>query len=140
VATHPFLSDEWIAAARAIHAEMRAQPDGEGEADPATALRVNVVVTAMPFGDARMHGHLDVSGGALDIETGHLADPQATVTLDYDTARALVVDRDTQALTRAFMSGKLTVVGDLASLLALAGRPVSPTAGDAADRIRDITS
>jgi hypothetical protein len=133
---HPFLSDEWIAAARAIHAELR--PEGvEGEP---VDLRVNVVVTAMPFGDSRMHGHLDAADGGLDIEVGHLPEPHATVTLDYDTARALVVDRDTQALTRAFMSGRLTVEGDLAKLLALAARPVSGGAGDAVERIRAITA
>jgi hypothetical protein len=140
VAVHPFLSDEWIIAARAIHAELR---EGTTPTDDSLDLRVNVVVTAVPFGEGRIQGHLDAGDGVLDIEVGHLAEPQATVTLDYDTARALVVDRDTQALTRAFMSGKLTVTGDLARLLSLVTRPSPPgaaTAGDAADRIRAITA
>jgi hypothetical protein len=137
VATYPFLSDEWIAAARAIHADLR-----EGSADGADPidLQVNVVVTAMPFGDARLLGHLDAADGVLDIEVDHLAEAHATVTLDYDTARALLVDRDTQALTRAFMAGRVTVEGDLAKILALATRPASPTTGDAVERIRAITA
>jgi hypothetical protein len=94
----------------------------------------------MPFGADRLHGHLDAADGLLDIEVGHVGEPHATVTLDYETARALVVDRDTQAMTRAFMSGRLTVEGDLARLLALAARPVSPSAGDAVERIRAITA
>jgi hypothetical protein len=137
VAAHPFLSDEWIDAARAIHAELR---PADMPADAGLDLRVNVVVTAVPFGEGRIHGHLDAGDSALDIELGHLAEPQATVTLDYDTARALVVDGDSQALTRAFMTGKLTVEGDLARLLALVGRPTPADAGDAADRIRAITA
>jgi hypothetical protein len=146
VATYPFLSDDWILAARAIHAELRAAEllAGATTGDESVQLRVNVVVTTVPFGDGRMRGHLNAADGVLDIEAGHLESPQATVTLDYDTARALVVDRDTQALTRAFMSGKLTVVGDLARLLSLVARPPSPTVGntvgDAAERIRAITA
>jgi hypothetical protein len=38
------------------------------------------------------------------------------------------------------MSGRLTVEGDLAKLLALAARPVSGGAGDAVERIRAITA
>ncbi len=131
-----FLSDEWITAARVVHAELRPQ----GVTDEPVDLRVNVVVTAMPFGDSRLHGHLDASDGVLEIEVGPLGEPHATVTLDYHTARAVVVDRDTQAMTRAFMSGRLTVEGDLARLLALAARPVSGDAMDAVERIRAITA
>jgi len=141
MAAHPFLSDEWIAAARAIHAELRPGVDAEAAGATADALdlRINVVVTEVPFGEGRLHGHLDAADGSLDIEVGHLDAPQATVTLDYDTARALVVDRDTQSVTRAFMGGRLSVDGDLAGLLAVVARPASPTGTDLADRIRAIT-
>jgi hypothetical protein len=141
VTAHPFLSDEWVSAARQLRAELREEHGGAG-ADPSGAdeVRVNVHVTKVPFGDGTVEGHLDTSAGDLEIDLGHLDDPHVTVTLDYDTARALVVDGDQQAVMAAFMGGRLVVEGDLARLLAVAARPPSPDAAEATARIRAITA
>jgi putative sterol carrier protein len=138
--TYPFLSDEWIAEARKIRAEM-ADPAREA-APPSASVRMNQVITEVPFGDGTLEAHLDTSSGTLEMETGHLADPDVTVTLDYATAKAIFVDGTLDAGMQAFMAGKVRVQGDMAKLIA-ALQQLAPPDADAVDqaqaRIRDIT-
>jgi putative sterol carrier protein len=138
--TYPFLSDEWIAEARKIRAEM-ADPEREA-APPSASVRMNQVITEVPFGDGTLEAHLDTSSGTLEMETGHLTDPDVTVTLDYATAKAIFVDGTLDAGMQAFMAGKVRVQGDMAKLIA-ALQQLAPPDADAVDqaqaRIRDIT-
>ncbi len=138
--TYPFLSDEWIAEARKIRAEMA---DAEAEADvPAATVRMNQVITEVPFGSGRLDAHLDTSSGTLEMETGHLENPDVTVTLDYETAKAIFVDGTLDAGMKAFMEGKVRVQGDMAKLIAALQQlaPPDPDAVNQAQaRIRDIT-
>jgi len=140
VPTYPFLSDEWIAEARKIRAEM-ADPAREAAAAPAS-VRMNQVITEVPFGDGRLDAHLDTSSGTLEMETGHLEQPDVTVTLDYATAKAIFVDGTLDAGMRAFMDGKVRVQGDMAKMIS-ALQQLAPPDADAVDqaqaRIRDIT-
>lgn len=134
---YPFLSDEWVEAARRIHEEHA----GAGVAVPA-AVRMNQVVTDVPFGGGTVHAHIDTSSGELVMDVGHLAEPDVTVTLAYDTARAIFVDGTAQAGMQAFMAGRIKVEGDFAKLIA-ALQQVSPGAFDTNEvqrRIKDITS
>lgn len=139
--TFPFLSDEWIAEARKIRAEM-ADPARE-EPAAAASVRMNQVITEVPFGDGRLDAHLDTSSGTLEMETGHLERPDVTVTLDYATAKAIFVDGTLEAGMKAFMDGKVRVQGDMAKLIS-ALQQLAPPDPDAADqaqaRIRDITA
>ena len=139
--TYPFLSDEWIAEARKIRAEMA---DAEAAAGvPASTVRMNQVITEVPFGSGRLDAHLDTSSGALEMETGHLANPDVTVTLDYETAKAIFVDGTLDAGMKAFMEGKVRVQGDMAKLIAALQQlaPPDPDAVNQAQaRIRDITA
>jgi hypothetical protein len=109
-----FLSDEWMAAARAIRAEY---------ADRATAIpvevRMNMVVKEVPFGEGQIDAHVDTSSGTLDMELGHLEQPDLSLTLGYDTARAILVDGDATAAMNAFMSGRIKVDGDITKMIAL---------------------
>lgn len=117
VASYPFLSPEWIEAARRLREEY-------AEQIPSTTVqaRVNVVVTDIPHGEAsRLDGHIDTSSGQTIIENGHLEDPELTVTVDYPTARAAFVTRDQQEVMQAFLTGKILVDGDATKLLALQG-------------------
>ena len=83
MATYPFLSDEWLQAARAIREEYR------GKTQPmAHQVRMNQVITDVPFGDGTINAHMDTSSGEIKMDLGHLDDPDLTVTLDYDTAKA----------------------------------------------------
>ncbi len=132
VAKYLFLSDEWIDEARKIREEYR------GQAQPLPhAVRMNQEVTDVPFGEGTIHAHIDSSSGTLEIETGHLDDPDLTLTLDYETAKAVFVDP--QVGTQAFLQGKIVVQGDLSKLLAMQATPMDPSAAEVQRRIRDIT-
>lgn len=139
--TYPFLSDEWIAAARAIRSEVAAEPGHEAPA-ATVPVRMNQVITEVPFGDGTLDAHLDTSSGALEMETGHLDDPDVTVTLDYDTAKSIFVDGTLERGMKAFMDGKIRVQGDMAKLIS-ALQQMAPADASAVDeaqaRIRDIT-
>ncbi len=139
--TYPFLSDEWIAEARKIRAEMA---DAEAAAGvPASTVRMNQVITEVPFGSGRLDAHLDTSSGALEMETGHLENPDVTVTLDYETAKAIFVDGTLDAGMKAFMEGKVRVQGDMAKLIAALQQLAPPdpdSVNQAQARIRDITA
>lgn len=131
-ARHPFLSPEWIAAARLIRDEYVDRVES-----PPMSMRANVVVTGAPFGDGEVHGHLDTSNGAAIVEDGHLTDPQLTVTVPYEVARAVFMDRDAATFMRAFMEGKIKVLGDASKLLAI--QPPPPD-GDGAELAREIAA
>ena len=53
---------------------------------------------------------------------GHLENPDLTVTLDYVTAKAILVDGNPQAGMQAFMAGKIKVQGDMTKMMAHAVR------------------
>jgi hypothetical protein len=137
VATHPFLSPEWIDEARRIHDEYR------GKTAPVPAeVRVNLVVTDVPFGSGSLDAHVDTTSGELEIDTGHLDATDLTLTLDYQTARAILVEQNPQVAMSAFMGGRIKVQGDMTKLIVLQGQmgAADPVALEVAGRIRDITS
>lgn len=111
---HPFLSPEWIAAAREIREKRR------GDAAAITeSIRINQVITDVPFGDGTVRCWFDTSSGFAEIELGELDQPDVTITTDYETARAIFVDQDPTAAMQAFMAGKIKVQGDMMKLIAL---------------------
>ncbi len=136
MASYLFLSDEWLEEARKIRAEY------EGKTPPIPhVVRMNLVVTAVPFSDDDVLAHMDTSSGELILETGHLEDQDLKVTVDYDTAKAILIEGNPQAGMQAFMAGKVRVEGDMAKLMALQAAPAATdaTAAEMAGRIRDIT-
>jgi putative sterol carrier protein len=132
---YPFLSEEWIEAARAVRAEL----EGKATVKP-PPFRMNQIVTEVPFGDGTLQAHADTTSGELVLELGHIESPDVTVTLPYDTAKSLLVDQDQQAAMQAFMSGKIKVEGDMMKLMALQTTQVDPVALEAAARIKEITA
>jgi hypothetical protein len=130
---HPFLTPEWLAAAREVYE--RLAPEA-GELQPA---RINQTVTDVPFGDGEVQGHVDTTSGALVIDEGHLPEAKVSITLDYETARALLVDQDPAAVLQAFMAGKIRVQGDMAELLRLQSALAVEQLHGAAAAIRAIT-
>jgi putative sterol carrier protein len=129
-----FLSDEWITDAKKIREEFA----GKGT-PPAHSVRMNQVITDVPFGDGSLNVHMDTSGGDLEFDLGHLDNPDLTVTLDYETAKAIIVDQNPQAGMQAFMAGKIKVQGDMTKLMAMQSGPVDPTAQEVSARIKEIT-
>jgi hypothetical protein len=134
---YPFLSDEWLDEARRIRAEY----EGRSLSFP-HAVRMNLIVTEVPFGDVHIDAHMDTSSGELILDVGHLDSPDLKVTVDYDTAKAILIEGNPQAGMQAFMAGKIKVEGDMAKLLALQAAPVGAESGaaDMAARLREITS
>ena len=116
MAKYPFLSDAWVAEAKLIYARAEADGASAGEGAPA-AVRVNLVVTEVPFSATAIDAHVDTSAGRLAIDTGHVPQPDVTVSLDYATARSLFVSGDVQAALQAFLTGRIKVDGDLSKLL-----------------------
>ncbi len=131
---YPFLSDEWIEEAHAIRAEYK---DGTPTLDQ--PVRMNLVVTEIPFADADLRAHLDTTGGSLVIDKGHVEEADLTVTIDYCTAKAILVDRNPQAGMQAFMAGKVRVEGDMAKLMTIQTMPPGERADEMAERLRAIT-
>ena len=135
MATFPFLSDEWIEAAQAIRDEYR------GKVRPmAHAVRMNQVITDVPFGTGIIESHMDTSSGEIELDFGHITDPDLTVTMDYATAKAIIVEGNPAAGMQAFMAGKIRVQGDMTKLMAMqqSAEP-DPAAAEAASRIQAIT-
>ncbi len=130
----PFLSDEWVEEARRIRAEY----DDSASPFP-QVVRMNLVVTEVPFGEGTLDAHVDTSDGAFDIETGHVEGPDLSVTVDYATAKAILIEGNAQAGMQAFMAGKVRVDGDISKLMTLQGGNPSSGAQELATRLREIT-
>ena len=132
--THEFLSPQWIAAVKALREEF---PDA-GSTVP-IAVQMNLVVTDTPFGEP-VHAHVDTTHGSLIIEEEHLDEPDLHITVDYATARALLVDGNPQAAMSAFMQGKVRIEGDMAKLMVLQNISPDGSAVEFAEAVRTMTS
>ncbi len=112
--THMFLSDGWIDAAREIRERYEDQLPQVTQ-----SIRINQVITEVPFGDGTVNAYIDTTSGSLVFELGELDDPDAVLMTDYGTARAMLVDRDPAIAMQSFMAGKIKIQGDMMKLMAL---------------------
>ena len=135
MAQYPFLSDEWMEEAKKIREEYR----GKGT-PPAHKVKMNQVITDVPFGEGTINAHMDTSSGEMEMDMGHLDDAEVTVTVDYATAKAIFVDGNPQAGMQAFMAGKIKVQGDMTKLMAMGQAAPDPTAAEVAAKIKEITA
>jgi putative sterol carrier protein len=114
-----FLSDDWVKQAREIRVELEGQlPEAK------TQLRINMNVTKLPAGVGdggdSLAAHIDTTDSAIDLEVGHLdGDVDATLTLDYETAKAIIVSGKVEAAMQAFMAGQLKIEGDMMKVMAM---------------------
>ncbi|EQD33544.1 hypothetical protein B1A_18976, partial [mine drainage metagenome] len=113
---YPFLSPEWIERVRDIRQAYSVQSDTPSVD---VAIRMNQIVTDVPFGDSEVKIYIDSSEGFIDIELGELEDAEITIRIDYETAKSIFVDLDFQVAMTAFMAGKIRVTGDFTKLIAL---------------------
>ena len=135
MAKYEFLTEEWIDAAKAIRDEHA------GDAPPPVhSVRMNQIITEVPFGEGELKAHMDTSDGKIEMDLGHLTEADLTVTLDYETAKAILVDGNPQAGMQAFMAGKIKVDGDMTKLMAMQQGPVDPAAAEVATKIQEITA
>lgn len=129
---YPFLSPEWLAAILAIREEYKGRtPVGEH------TVKMNQIITEVPFGEPTLNAHMDTSTGELDLAPGHLDDAEVTVTIGYETARAIFVD-PSAAMTH-FMAGRIKVQGDLTKLIALIQANPDPVAAEVQHRMAEVT-
>jgi putative sterol carrier protein len=139
MAKYPFLSQEWITAARGVYDAHR------GEAPPvAMVLRANLNITEVPFGDDPIRAHLDTTSGELELDLGHLDAADVTLTMGYDVAKAQIVSQDQSAVMQAFMGGRIKIEGDMSKVMALAaggagGPEAQAVAKKVAEEIQEIT-
>ena len=132
---YPFLSDEWMEAAKNLREEYAGEGGGGGH-----AVKMNQIITDVPFGDGTINAHMDTSGGEMKMDTGHIDNPDVTVTIDYATAKAIFVDGNPQAGMQAFMAGKIKVQGDMTKLMAMQQTSPDPKAQELAQKIKEITA
>ncbi len=132
MATYPFLSDEWIAAAREIRENGPSAPVPH-------VMKMNLIVTEVPFGDSDIEAHMDTTSGELQMDTGHLEGEDLTVTVDYATAKAIFVEGNPQAGMQAFMAGKIKVQGDMTKMMAMQSAAPDEAQLEVAAKIAEIT-
>lgn len=133
---YQFLSDEWMEAAR----EIRERHQDEMPA-VTVSVRINQVVTDVPFGEGTIHSYMDTSSGSVVMELGELDDPDAVLTTDYDTAKAMIVDQDPSVAMKSFMEGKIRIQGDMMKLMAMqTAVPQNEMSDQVAAEIKAITS
>lgn len=131
-----FLSDEWIAQAKKI------QEEATDLGEPALKVKMNLDVTGVPedIASGPVQAHLDTSDGGLDLDLGHLDDPELAIQIDYVTSKAILVDGDSQAGVSAFMAGKVKLQkGELAKLMTISQGISAVVSQEVADRLKAIT-
>ncbi len=137
MAKYPFLSADWLEAAKGI----REGADPSASATP-HKVRMNLVITDVPENvgsNGDVEANMDTSSGSLEMDLGHLDSPDLTVTVDYATAKAIFVEGNPQAGMQAFMAGKIKVQGDMTKLMAMQSGAPDPAAQETAKKIAEIT-
>ena len=125
-----FLSDGWFSQTEKIQNEVN-PPVPPAIKD----LKINMQVTGGPSGDVAFR----MEAGRL--VKGHAADAPTKLVIPFDTARAMLIDQNQQAVMSAFMSGQIRVEGDRAKLMQMqmAGPP-SPEAQKVSQLIKEMTT
>ena len=129
--SYQFLSEEWIEAARKLRA------DAPAPATKPQPVKMNLTITEVPFGDGSVDAHMDTTSGELELDTGHLDGADVPATLDYETAKAMMVDANPQAAMQAFMAGKIKLQGDMTKAMAMQSGPVD---AELTAKIQEITA
>jgi hypothetical protein len=111
---YEFLSPAWIAAALAIRDEY-----AHDLPEPPAPVRLNLVVTDAPGHDDAIAASIDTAAHGLLPSLGHLADPELTVRMDYETARTIFVEQRPEAVAQAFFAGRIAIDGDMTRLFFL---------------------
>jgi putative sterol carrier protein len=107
-----FLSDEWVAE---VKERLNASDAFRAAAADADATLQQAITS--PEGERRYW--IRIKGGSIDMGSGEVQQPDATITQDYETAAALA--RGELNPVAAFMSGKLRINGSMMLLMQLQG-------------------
>jgi putative sterol carrier protein len=109
-----FLSEEW---ATAMTDALNSSEDFQKAASGQSAKLQQVVTDAPDGGEARYYFELD--GGKAQVALGELADAEATISQNYETAVAIT--KSELNAQNAFMQGKLKISGNMMKLMQLQG-------------------
>jgi putative sterol carrier protein len=108
-----FLSEEWAQAITdALNSSEAFQKAATGQ-----QAKIQQVVTDSPDGEVKYYFKLE--SGSADVSLGELADAEATISQNYDTAAA--INRSELNAQNAFMQGKLKISGNMMKLMQLQG-------------------
>jgi hypothetical protein len=127
---HEFLSDEWFAEAKKIRDEV-SPPAATG---PAADMKINIVVTGGPSGDKELHSD------AGEFGEGLIEGAPTKLTVPYEVAKKVFIERDQQAGMQAFMQGQIKVEGDMSKLMAMQTVQPSAEEQEVLKRISEITA
>lgn len=134
--TYAFLSDEWLASAKAVREKY-----ADKSTKVTTIVKMNQIITDVPFGEGTLNVYLDTSSGDVVMDLGVLDGADLTVTTDYVTARQIFVDQNQAAGMQAFMAGKIKVQGDMMKMMTLqSALPQDDVARQISLEIRDLTA
>jgi hypothetical protein len=134
VPKYPFLSDEWMEAARAIQAEF------EGKGKPSEhPIRMNQIITDIPFPPHKVESHLNTTAGDFDLDMGHIDNPDVTVTMPWDVAKGVMIEANQQLGMQAFLEGRIRIDGDMTKLMVIQAGALDPIMIEAQKRIQEIT-
>ncbi len=109
-----FLSQEW---AQAMTEALNSSDDFR-KAAAGQQVKLQQVVTDTPGGGETKY-YFTLDGGTAHVGLGEVADPEATLTQNYETAAA--ISREELNPTNAFMQGKLKISGNMMKLMQLQG-------------------
>jgi len=105
-----FLSSEWAAAVKsALNDDQEFRTAAGGK-----KASIQQVITGP---DGQTDYWIQINDGSIDMGVGDAANPDATITQSYDTAKALAKS-ELSAVT-AYMTGKIKIGGNLGMLLGL---------------------
>lgn len=111
---YEFLSPQWLDEFRGITERLGIEPMRVD-----VALRMNQIISGCPFQEEPLKAYLDTSSGVVELDLGELDEADLTVSLDYETAKALFVELNPQRAIESFIAGKILVTGDMTKLLGL---------------------
>ena len=134
--SHPFLSAEWIAAAREIRSKYEDQTPKITQ-----RIRMNQIITGVPFAGGTVRSFIDTTSGNFILDLGELPSADVTISTDYATARKIFLEQDAAAAMQSFMSGQIKVQGDIVMLMSLqTAVPQTEIAAQVAAEILAITA
>lgn len=108
-----FLSEEW---AGEITSTLNSSDDFQKAAGAQTA-KIQQIISDAPGGEAKYYFKLE--NGTAEVALGELADAEATITQNYDTAAG--ISKGEINPQNAFMQGKLKISGNMMKLMQIQG-------------------
>ncbi|HWL65258.1 MAG TPA: SCP2 sterol-binding domain-containing protein [Actinomycetota bacterium] len=109
-----FLTEEW---ASTMTEKLNASDEFKGAISGQSVKLQQVVTDAPEGGETKYYFTLD--GGQAEVSLGEIAEPDATITQNYETATA--INKQELNAQNAFMQGKIKISGNMMKMMQLQG-------------------